>query len=81
MIRARAELVDIRTALINCARGIPKPMGARLKPCDADQVKEMLAEGQTAAVQKVIRPLLKCVEEISKQIDAYEEEIKDIEKR
>lgn len=81
VIRARAELVDIRTALINCARGIPKPMGARLKPCDADQVKEMLAEGQTAAVQKVIRPLLKCVEEISKQIDAYEEEIKEIEKR
>jgi transposase len=81
VIRARAELVDIRTALINCARGIAKPMGERLKQCDADQVKETLAEGHGAALQKVIRPLLKCVEAINKQIDAYEEGIEEIEKR
>src|SRR5207248_9930973 len=44
VIRARAELVEARTALINCARGLAKPMGERLKPCDADQVKEALGE-------------------------------------
>ena len=81
VIRARAELVDIRTGLINCARGTAKPMGERLKQCDADQVKEALAETLGAALQKVVRPLLKCVEEISKQIAVYEEEIEEIEKR
>ena len=36
VIRARAELVDCRTALINTVRGLAKPMGERLKSCDAD---------------------------------------------
>ena len=49
MIRARAELVDARTKLINSARGLVKPMGERLKKCDADQVKESLAEGLSEA--------------------------------
>ena len=81
VIRARAELVDTRTGLINCARGMVKPMGERLKRCDADQVTEKLADGLGAALQKVIRPLLKCVEEISKQIGVYEEKLEEIKKR
>jgi len=81
VIRARAELVDTRTELINCARGMAKPMGERLKQCDADQVKETLADGLGAAIQEVIRPLLKCVEEISKQIGVYEEKLAEIAKR
>jgi transposase len=81
VIRARAELVDTRTKLINCARGLAKPMGERLKPCDADQVKESLADVLGAALQKVIRPLLKSVEEISKQISVYDQEIEQIGQR
>jgi transposase len=56
-------------------------MGERLKPCDANQVKESLADGLGEALQKVIRPLLKSVEEISKQIGVYDEEIERIGKR
>jgi len=81
VIRARAELVETRTALINCARGMAKPMGERLKQCDADQVKEGLADGLGAGLQEVIRPLLKCVEAMSKQIEVYDEKIKAIAKR
>ena len=44
VIRARAELVEARTALINWARGLAKPMGERLKACDADQVGPELGE-------------------------------------
>ena len=51
VIRARAELVDARTALINAARGLAKPMGERLKSCDADYVKESLADGLSEATQ------------------------------
>jgi len=81
VIRARAELVDCRTALINTARGLAKPMGERLKSCDADYVKESLAEGLSEATQNAIRPLLKSVEEISKQIGVYDKKIQEIEKR
>ncbi len=81
VIRARAELVDARTKLINAARGLTKPMGERLKSCDADYVKESLADGLSEATQRVIRPLLKSVEEMTKEIGMYDKEIEKIEKR
>jgi len=81
LIRARAGLVDVRTTLINTARGLTKPMGERLKKCDADYVNESLAEGLSAETQQAIRPLLKAVEEVTKQIQVYEEKIQEIGKR
>ena len=33
VIRARAELVSARTALVNAARGLVKPFGERLPKC------------------------------------------------
>jgi len=54
VIRARAELMEARTQLINSARGLVKPLGERLKKCDADQVGAglgaSLSEGAQAAV-------------------------------
>ncbi len=81
VIRARAELMEARTGLINCARGLVKPMGERLKKCDADQVKESLGEGLSEAAQTVIGPLLKSVEAISQQIGEYDQKIEAIAKR
>jgi transposase len=81
VIRARAELIEARTGLINCARGLAKAMGERLKPCDADQVKSSLAEGLKEGVQKAIGPLLRSVESISGQIAEYDRRIEEIAKR
>src|SRR6266498_2853245 len=81
VIRARAGLVDARTALINCARGLAKPMGERLKACDADQVKASLAEGLGERVRKVIGPLLQGVEAISQQIEVCDQTIAEIATR
>ena len=81
VIRARAELVEARTGLINCARGLVKAMGERLKKCDAEQVKEALGDGFGAAVQTAIGPLLKSVEQLSEQIEVYEQRIEEIAKR
>ena len=36
VIRARHVIVRSRTALINCARGLVKPMGLRFRACSAD---------------------------------------------
>jgi transposase len=81
VIRARMALVDARTELVNSARGLAKPMGERLKKCDTDYVKESLADGLSEAAQNVIRPLLKSVEEINRQIDVYDQRIEEIAKR
>ena len=81
VIRARAELMEARTGLINSARGLAKPMGERLKKCDADQVKEEMADGLCARVRMVIGPLLKSVEAISEQIGEYDRKIEEIAKR
>jgi transposase len=81
VIRARAELMEARTALINSARGLAKPMGERLAKCDADQVKESLASGTRAEVREVIGPILKSVEAISQQIAEYDKKIEKITAR
>jgi transposase len=81
VIRARAELVDARTKLINAARGLAKPMGERLKSCDTDYVKESLADGLSEATQRAIRPLLKSVEEMTEQIGVYDKGIQEMERR
>jgi transposase len=81
MIRARAEMMEARTQLINNARGLVKPMGERLANCDADQVGVKLAEGLPEAARKVVEPLLETVEAVSKQIGRYDEQIAKIAER
>jgi len=81
VIRARAEVVDGRTKMINSARGLAKPMGDRLKQCDADYVKESLADGLSEATQTAIRPQLKLVEAMTKEIGEYDKQIQEIAKR
>ena len=43
VIRARAELVSARTALVNAARGLAKSYGERLRKCGTAQVSRELA--------------------------------------
>ena len=81
VIRARGELVAARTQLINCARGLVKPLGERLKQCDADQVREELGGSLSESGQTVIGPLLKSVEMISEQLRQYDQQIEEIRKR
>jgi transposase len=81
VIRARAELIDARTKLINSARGLAKPMGDRLASCDADYVKASLGERVSEGTREAIGPLLKSIEAITKQVQAYDEKIEAMEKR
>jgi transposase len=45
VIRARAELVSARTALVNAARGLVKSYGHRLPKCGTQQVSRELTAG------------------------------------
>jgi transposase len=81
VIRGRAELIAARTKLVNSARGLVKPMGERLKQCDADQVTAGLGEGLSEGAKAVIGPLLKAVEAMSEQLGQYDEQIEGMAKR
>ena len=81
VIRARAEVVESRTAPINSARGFAKPMGERLKKCDAGQVKEALADALSESIQQTIGPMLKVVEAMTEQIAVYDQRIEAMAKR
>lgn len=81
VIRMRAELMAARTMLINSARGLVKPMGERLKKCDADQVRVGLAGSLSEGIGRVVEPLLKAVEEISEQIGECDKQLEQMAKR
>lgn len=81
VIRARAALVGARTQLVNAARGLVKPLGKRLRKCDADQVGAQLGEGMGAEVEAMLKPLLQSIEELTEGIRAYDRQIGEIEKR
>src|SRR6202008_3477010 len=51
VIRARAELVSARTALVDAARGLAKSFGERLPKCGTQQVDEKLGAGLNAELR------------------------------
>jgi transposase len=67
--------------MINAARGLVKPLGERLKKCDADQVTVGLAGSLSEDVRKIVEPVLKVVEQISEQIGECDEELAKMAKR
>src|SRR5499425_481281 len=67
-IRARAELVSARTALVNAARGLVKSYGERLPKCGTQQVSRELAAKLSTELRDVLEPLLKEVESLNERI-------------
>src|ERR1700694_4473285 len=80
VIRARAELVSARTALVNAARGLVKSYGQRLPKCGTYQVSEKLAEGLSAELREALVPLLKEIESLNERVKEYDERMEKIAK-
>ena len=80
VIRARAELVSARTALVNAARGLVKPFGERLPKCGTQQVSRELAGGLSAELREVLEPLLQELESLNQRIQEYDERMEKIAK-
>jgi transposase len=74
-IRARAELVKARTALVNSARGLVKSYGERLSKCHTQQVGQELAMGLSPELREALDPLLREVESLNAQIKEYDRRI------
>ena len=81
VIRARAELVSARTALVNAAaRGLVKSYGQRLPKCGTQQVSRELSAGLHAELREVLEPLLNEVESLNERIQEYEVRMEKIAK-
>jgi transposase len=79
-IRARAVLVNARTALINAARGLAKSYGERLQKCHTQQVRRGVANGLSAGLREALEPLLQEVESLNERIQEYDRRIARIAK-
>jgi transposase len=80
VIRARAELVSVRTALVNAARGLVKSYGERLPKCGTQQVSRELAAALSTELRDVLEPLLKEIESLNERIKEYDERMEKIAK-
>jgi len=80
VIRARAELVSARTALINAARGLAKSYGERLPKRGTQQVGRELAAALSTVLREVLEPLLREVESLNERIREYDQRIEQIAK-
>jgi len=81
VIRARAELVSARTALVNAARGLAKSYdGQRLPKCGTQRVSRELAAGLRTELREILEPLLEEVESLNERIQEYDKRIEQIAK-
>jgi transposase len=80
VIRARAELVSARTALVNAVRGLVKSYGQRLPKCGTQQVNRELAAELNAELREVLEPLLKEIESLNERVKEYDERMEKIAK-
>ena len=80
VIRARAELVSARTALVNAARGLAKSYGQRLPKCGTQQVSRELAADLNVELREVLEPLLREIESLNEHIQEYEVRMEKIAK-
>ena len=80
VIRARAELVKARTALINAARGLAKSFGERLPKRGRSRWTGELAAALSTALREVVEPLLQEVESLNERVGEYDQRIEQIAK-
>lgn len=78
VIRVRAALVEVRTALVNHARGLAKAVGERLPKCDADSLEVERLSALPAGLQAVLQPVLEEVESLTEKIHSCDKEIEQI---
>jgi transposase len=77
-IRVRATLVDMRTSLVNAARGFAKAAGERVPSCDADSLDVETIGALPAGLQQRLRPLLEQIESVTVKIKEADQQLEQI---
>lgn len=79
--KARDALVRTRTKLVNHARGLVKSFGERLPACTAESFHRKARTAVPEALEPALAPLFCVLEQLEEQIDAYDEQLKQLAKK
>jgi transposase len=80
MLRARDALVQVRTKLINCARGMVKSVGGRLPGASGECFAKKVREHIPDAIRDALTPVLDQIEQIGAQLRDYDKRIEQMAK-
>jgi transposase len=80
MLRARDTLVQVRTKLINCARGMVKSVGGRLPGASGECFAKRVREHIPATIRDALTPVLDQIELLAVQIREYDKRIEQMAK-
>lgn len=75
MLRARDQVVQVRSKLINHVRGAVKSLGGRLPRCSAEAFAKRAAAELPEVLHAAVTPLLELLTELTRRISAYDREI------
>jgi transposase len=78
MIRARHELVRVRTALVNHGRGAVKSLGARLPNCSAGSFHYKVTDHFPDGMSEVLGPMVTLIAKLTETIRWYDEKIERV---
>ncbi len=74
-LKAREQLVGMRTALVNQVRGFLKPFGIRLPKCSTATLPQKAKQELPRDLGPAIRPLLAMIDSLSQRIKSYDKRI------
>jgi len=75
LLRARDQLVQLRSKLINHVRGSVKPLGARIPACGAEVFVKRATPAVPAVLQPSVAPLLDVIADLTQRVRQYDAEI------
>lgn len=75
LLRARDQVVRVRTKLINHVRGVVKAAGGRLPACSAEAFAKRVGVDLPNALAPAITPLLALIADVTQRIAAYDQQI------
>lgn len=75
VLRARDQVVRVRTKLINHVRGAVKATGGRISRCSADAFAKRAALEVPDILQPAVTPLLGLIAELTRQIAGFDRQI------
>jgi transposase len=78
VLRARDQVVQARTKLINHVRGAVKPHGVRLRTCSAEAFPTRVAAAVPTSVRAAVTPLLELIAQLSGQIARYDATVRTL---
>ncbi len=81
VIRARDELVRLRTALVNHVRGAVKPFGVRLASCSAASFPKKVRADLPAMLKDALTPILDTLAELSVRIRSLDRSLEKLATR